>query len=181
MNKQPIKPFDLWQETTAALAHEGVLLNTVGADGKPNTMTIGWMTAGIIWGKPILTVLIRPSRHSFGRIEEVREFTVNVMPPRFAGAIQLCGSTSGRDVDKFALTDLIAAQAQEVRVPVIEQAVICYECRVVHTNDVIPANFTPDIITSFYAKGDFHRVYYGAVVAAYAAADVRERLAWPQF
>lgn len=51
----------------ATLAHEGVLLNTVGVDGKPNTMTIGWMTAGIIWGKPIVTVLIRPSRHSFGK------------------------------------------------------------------------------------------------------------------
>ncbi|MCX6910821.1 MAG: flavin reductase [Verrucomicrobia bacterium] len=161
MNKQAIKPFDLWQETMAALAHEGVLLNTVGADGKPNTMTIGWMTAGIIWGKPIVTVLIRPSRYSFGRIEEVREFTVNVMPPRFAGAIQLCGSASGRDVD--------------------EQAVICYECRVVHTNDVIPANFAPDISASFYAKGDFHRIYFGELVAAYAAEDARELLSRPQY
>lgn len=177
MSYQSIKPFDLWQETVAALEREGVLLNTIGADGNPNTMTIGWMTAGIMWGKPVLTVLVRPSRYSFSKIEEVGEFTVNVMPPRFAGALQICGSVSGRDTDKFALTDLLPSQAQEVRAPVIVQAAICYECRIVHANDVILANLKPDIVATFYPKGDVHRIYYGEVVAASAVPDARERLA----
>jgi flavin reductase (DIM6/NTAB) family NADH-FMN oxidoreductase RutF len=66
--------------------------------------------------------------------------------------------------------------AQKVRVPVIEQAVVCYGCRVVHANEVIPANLTADIKASAYVDGDFHCVYFGEVLAAYAAPDAREKL-----
>ncbi|MBI5686119.1 MAG: flavin reductase family protein [Verrucomicrobia bacterium] len=177
MNKQPIKPFDLWQETMAALTRGGLLLCTMGADGKPNPMTVGWMVGGVIWGKPILEVLVRPSRYSYSRLEQVSEFTVNVMPPEFAEAIQICGSMSGRDTDKFAETGMTATPSQQVKVPLIEQAVISYECRVVHTNEVIPPRLAPEIVSSFYPQGDFHRVFFGEALAACATPDVRKRLA----
>lgn len=40
----------------------GVFLVTQGKERKPNIMTIGWMQGGIIWGRPIISVLVRPSR-----------------------------------------------------------------------------------------------------------------------
>jgi hypothetical protein len=46
----------------------------------------------------------------------------------------------------------------------------------VHTDEVIPANLGADIKASAYADGDFHRVYFGEVLVAYAAPDVREKL-----
>lgn len=177
MNKQPIQPFDLWRETMTALTRGGLLLCTMGADGKPNPMTIGWMTGGVIWGKAILEVLVRPSRHSFSRLEQNAEFTVNVMPPEFAEAIQICGSVSGRDADKFAEAGMTPAPAQQVKVPLIEQALISYECRVVHTNEVIPAHLAQEIVPAYYPQGDFHRVFFGETLAAWAAADARARLA----
>ncbi len=177
MSKQAIQPFDLWRETMAALSRGGLLLCTMGRDGKPNPMTIGWMAGGIIWGKPILEVLVRPSRYSFSRLEENTEFTVNVLPPDLAEAIQICGSVSGRDADKFAETGMKAVPAEQVSVPVIEQAVIQYECRVVHTNEVLPPHLTPEIVSAFYPQGNFHRVFFGETVAASAAPDAKARLA----
>jgi len=176
MSKQPIKLFDLWQETIDSLTHEGLLLCSVGADGKPNVMTIGWMTGGVIWSKPILVVLVRPSRFTHGRLDQVGEFTVNVLPATFADAIQHCGTASGRDGDKFAHTGLRPVAAQKVRAPIIEQGLVHYECRVVHTNEVIPANLAADIKASAYESGDCHRVYFGEALAAYAATDAREKL-----
>ena len=149
---------------------------SIGADGKPNVMTIGWITGGAIWSKPILTVLVRPSRFTYSRLNEVAEFTVNVLPPAMAPVAEVCGTVSGRDADKFAQTGLKPMPGQQVRVPVIEQAVVHYECRVVHTNEVIPTNLAAAIRTSAYRNGDFHRIYFGEVLAAYAAADARERL-----
>ena len=32
---------------------------------RPNVMTIGWLELGIVWRRPIITVLVRPSRHTF--------------------------------------------------------------------------------------------------------------------
>jgi len=85
MTKQSIQLFDLWSETINALTRDGLLLNSIGADGKPNVMTIGWMTGGVIWSKPILIVLVRPSRYTFSLLEQIGEFTVNVLPPELAG------------------------------------------------------------------------------------------------
>jgi flavin reductase (DIM6/NTAB) family NADH-FMN oxidoreductase RutF len=179
MNKQPIKLFDYWQETIDALTREGVLLCSVDSGGKPNVMTIGWLMGGVIWSKPILTVLVRPSRYTYSRLNDISEFTVNVLPASFAEAIQHCGTASGRDGDKFAHTGLKPVAAQKVRVPVIEEGVAHYECRVVHTNEVIPANLAADIKASAYVNGDFHRVYFGEVLAAYAAPNAREKLRRP--
>ncbi|MCX7825932.1 MAG: flavin reductase family protein [Verrucomicrobiae bacterium] len=176
MNKQPIGLFELWQETVDALTREGLLLCTVGADGKPNVMTIGWMSAGVIWGRPVVTVLVRPSRHSYGLLEQVGEFTVNVLPPQFDEAVQYCGGASGRDGDKFAHTSLTPAPAQKVRAPIVEQGVIHYECRVVHKNDVAPATLTPEIVAGAYPQGNFHRLYFGELLAVYAASDASEQL-----
>ena len=52
-------------ETLSRLRDPGLLLAAAGADGKPSAMTIGWGTIGVIWSKPIFTVLVRPSRYTF--------------------------------------------------------------------------------------------------------------------
>ena len=100
--KQPIKLFELWQETINALTRDGLLLCSVGAKGNPNVMTIGWMTGGEIWSKPIIIVLVRPSRWTYSRLAEVPEFTVNVLPPEMIG----CGAI---------LRDGIGPQQRQVR------------------------------------------------------------------
>lgn len=176
MEKQPIRLFDFWQETMSALVRDGLLLCSVGRDGQPNVMTIGWMTGGVVWGKPILVVFVRPTRYTYSRLEEVGEFTVNVLPPEFHEVVQFCGNVTGREVDKFAQTGLTVAPARKVRVPIIGQGVVHYECRLVHKNDVVPENLSEDIVASSYPQGNFHRIYFGEVVAAYAASDARERL-----
>jgi len=45
MAKQAIKPFEFWKETMDMMTKHGLLLCSVGADGKPNVMAIGWMTS----------------------------------------------------------------------------------------------------------------------------------------
>ena len=174
--KQPIKLFELWQETIDVLKREGLLLCSINSKGVSNVMTIGWMTGGEIWSKPIIIVLVRPSRWTYSRLTEVPEFTVNVLPPNLMDAVQYCGTASGRNSDKFAHTKLKPVPAQRVRANIIEQGVVHYECRVVHTNEVIPTNLVDDIKESAYKKGDYHRIYFGEVLAAYAAPDAREQL-----
>jgi len=176
MAKQPIKPFELWLETVDMMTKHGLLLCSIGSDGKPNVMAIGWMTGGIVWGKPILCVFVRPSRYTYSRLEEVGEFTVNVLPPEFKEAVDYCGTVSGRTKDKFSETGLKPAPAQKVKVPIIEQGIIHYECVVVHKNDVQPQFLAKEIAESAYPQGNYHRVYFGEIVAAYADIEKVERL-----
>ena len=78
------------------------ILVTTKADGQVNTMTIGWGTLGIQWGKPIFILFVRESRYTKQMLEKNGEFTINAP----VGAVDknilsYCGTKSGRDVDKF--------------------------------------------------------------------------------
>lgn len=176
MAKVEVNYTDYLKETNKMLGHGGLLLASADAEGKPNAMTIGWGTIGIIWGKPIFIVLVRPSRYTYDLIEITDDFTVNVPPLELADEVLYFGTVSGRDHDKFKEKGLTATPGKKVKSPIVEECVIHYECKVVHKNDVIPDELAPEIRTGAYPKGDFHRIYFGEVLAVYADADAEERL-----
>jgi flavin reductase (DIM6/NTAB) family NADH-FMN oxidoreductase RutF len=158
------------------LTGRGLLVGSYDAAGKANLMTIGWGSIGNIWGVPLWIVLVRPSRYTYQCIEHSGCFTVNVPPEGLSMACAVCGSQSGRDADKFAACKLTAARGVHVLAPTVEECPIIYECQVVHSNDVVPAKLIHEIRSGMYISGDFHRVYFGKILAAYAAPDAAELL-----
>ena len=167
---------DYLKETNKMLRHGGLLLASADAQGNPNAMTIGAGTVGIIW-KPIFVVLVRPSRYTYDLIEITNDFTVNVPTRELADEVLYFGTVSGRDQDKFKAKGFTATPGKKVKSPIIEECVIHYECRVAHKNDVIPDELSEEIRYGAYRQGDFHRVYFGEILAVYADADAKERLA----
>lgn len=151
---------------------KGVLLTTK-ADGQVNTMTIGWGTIGIQWGKPIFIAFVRESRHTKKLLEKNGEFTVNVP----LGAIDksilgTCGTKSGRDVDKVKELGLTLEEPETISVPAIRELPLTLECKVIYKQDQNPAAIAPEYDTRYYAKGtpnegDYHTAYYGEILAAY--------------
>ncbi len=154
------------------LENPGLLLAAQDNRARPNTMAIGWATIGVVWGKPICVVLVRPSRYTYELIEGTGAFTVNVPTPGLADTVAYCGSVSGRSHDKFKDRGLTPCPAAEVSAPIIEECPINYECQVVHKNDVRPAELAPDIKQSAYPQGDYHRVYFGEILAVRADEQV---------
>jgi hypothetical protein len=55
-----------------------------------------------------------------------------------------------------------------------------YECRTLHRNDLAPAALVQAVREEFYPSGDFHRVYFGEIVAAYADENAGTRLSTRQ-
>jgi flavin reductase (DIM6/NTAB) family NADH-FMN oxidoreductase RutF len=176
MPKLPIQYTDYFEQTMRRMRDDGLLLVTSGVDGKPNVMTIGWATMGDIWARPIFMAMVRPSRYSYSRLEELGEFTVNVPPRELTAAVAYCGSRSGRTHDKFLEQSLTAVPSRQVRPPIIQECVVHYECRTLHRNDLVPSALAQAVQDDFYFQGDYHRVYFGEIVAAYADQDAAQRL-----
>jgi len=176
MPKQSVHYTTYLAETMAVMSHEGALLVSVGKSGQPNVMTIGWGTIGWIWGKPIFIAFVRPSRYTYELMEQVDSFTVNIPTPELSRSVAYCGTMSGRDVDKFADRGLTATPSTTVEAPIIEECAIHYECRVVHRNDLLPETLAAEIDRSAYASGDYHRVYYGEILATSADVDAAAKL-----
>ena len=156
------------EKNLRTIQQHGLLLASVGASGKPNVMTIGWGNPGVIWGRPIFVVLVRPSRFTYQNLEATGEFVVSVPTDEMHDACMHCGSVSGRDHDKFADCAFTTTKAGTVGVPLIDQCVMHYECRVVHRNDVIEDRLDNGVCSECYADGDFHRVYYGEILRTVA-------------
>ncbi len=151
---------------------KGVLL-TAKADGKVNTMTIGWGTLGIEWGKPIFTVFVRKSRYTKQLLDKNGEFTINVPYGELDKSILgFCGTKSGRDVDKIQAMALTLEEPLTVSVPAIRQLPLTLECKVIYKQDQDPQAIDPESDGRYYAKGtpnegDYHTAYYGEITAAY--------------
>ncbi|KPK76132.1 MAG: hypothetical protein AMJ79_08105 [Phycisphaerae bacterium SM23_30] len=176
MTKADLDPFAYLSEFYKLLSSPGALLVTQGWEDRPNVMAIGWAHIGIVWSKPVCIVYVRPSRHSYTCLEQQRQFTVNTVTRDMAEMVELCGTVSGRERDKFTAAKLSAVPSKKVKPPVIEQGILHYECRVVHYSEVQPANLHREIIVSRYAEGDFHRVYYGEIAACYGDGEALQRI-----
>jgi flavin reductase (DIM6/NTAB) family NADH-FMN oxidoreductase RutF len=179
MAKHIVGYADYFSETMWRSNEDGLLLVTAGRAGVPNVMTIGWCALGIMWGRPVFTVMVRPSRHTFQMLEESPEFTVNVPPLELAAAVKHCGAVSGLDHDKFRETGLLPVPSWEVKPPVILQCVVHYECRIIHRCDMSAETLAGNLRSRYYPQGDFHRYYFGDIVVSYADHDALARLAMP--
>ena len=148
-------------------------LATAGTPDDYNTMTIGWGTLGIEWGKPIYTVFVRESRHTKALLDKNPEFTINVPYGAYDKSIlSICGTRSGRDMDKIAHLGLTLEEPETVSVPGIRQLPLTLECKVLYQQDQDPKAIDPACFERYYTKGtrndgDYHTLYLGEITAAY--------------
>jgi flavin reductase (DIM6/NTAB) family NADH-FMN oxidoreductase RutF len=154
-------------ETLKKLEDPGLLLVGAKKDGKPNVMALGWGFVGVLWGKPVFLVAVRPSRFTHEFIEDTGEFTVNVPSEGMEEAVSYCGEVSGRKRDKFEKCNLTLAKGRKVNAPVIKECKIHYECKVLHKFKVKRDLVPPDLRKAFYPKGDFHTLFLGEILAVY--------------
>ncbi len=175
MAKRPARYREHFEIACSAL-EKGVLLVSLDESGKANPMAIGWGAMGIVWGRPLWVVLVRESRYTHGCLEHTGDFTVNIPYPGLQEAVDFCGTHSGRDYDKMAHCGLTARQSEHIKSPGIEECGLIYECRVVQKTDVVPEHFAPEVLRECYPGGDFHRVYFGEILATWADEDLHQRL-----
>jgi len=133
--------------------------------GRFNTMTVSWGAMGGLWGRPFVQVVVRPTRHTYGFMERYDTFTLCAFPEDYRDALNLLGTKSGRDGDKIAASGLTPVASTRVSAPSFAEAGLVIECRKIYWADLEPDHFLSSDIGSHYPIKDYHRVYYGEIVA----------------
>lgn len=107
-----------------------VMVSCASLNQRPNIITVAW--AGTVNSDPpMLSVSIRPSRHSHDIIRDSGEFVVNLVSRDLLQACDLCGVRSGREHDKFSLCGLTPIPAAGLAAaPAIAQSPAYLACRV---------------------------------------------------
>lgn len=174
--KKEIKVFEYANDIFTALK-KGILLTTKAED-TVNSMTISWGTLGIEWEKPMFTVFVRENRFTRHQLESNPEFTINIPHGSFDKKILgICGTKSGRDLNKIKELNLTLETPNIISVPAIKELPLTLECKVVYKqkqdkNAITEENrikcYPQDVDSLFHgANKDFHTAYYGEIVSAY--------------
>ena len=97
------------------------------------------------------------------------EFTVNIPLGEFdKNILSVCGTRSGRDIDKFAHLGLTKEEPLTVSVPGIAQLPLTLECKVIYKQEQDESAINGENTARYYpGNRDYHTAYYGQITAAY--------------
>jgi flavin reductase (DIM6/NTAB) family NADH-FMN oxidoreductase RutF len=167
-----------WEELTVCACHlwEGQWLLLTAGDfhaGSYNTMTVAWGSLGTMWNRPFAQVVVRPTRYTREFMERFDTFTLAAFPPQHRRALDLLGTRSGRDGDKIAASGLTPIASTVVAAPGFAEAELIIECRKLYSQDLDPTRFLDPSIEKNYPKKDYHRAYFGEIVAVMGVGKYR--------
>lgn len=131
---------------------------SIDSEGKADIISLGWCMP-TSFDPPMMAISVGKTRYSHKLISKSREFVVAFPSEEMGKEVLYCGTHSGRDVDKFEETGLMAVPAKKVRPPLIEGCVANFECMVVGEIET----------------GD-HTIFVGEIVAAHISEEKKRRL-----
>lgn len=166
---------DFWEhagEIVKRLHRGGVLCTVVDTAGKANVLTLGWGQIGPFYhGHPVFSIAITPLRYSWRFIDQVPEFVIAVPDDSLEEALQLCGTRSGRDLNKFQATNLTPIPSRHVRAPSILECPLNIECRVFCR--IAPPH---ELLTPEHRQRPLqeqHTIYFAEVLGSYRWLDAK--------
>ena len=168
-------PFDMLRVRPHHLWNSQWLLLTVGdfKARKFNAMTVGWGSLGTMWGRPFAQTVVRPTRYTYQFLKQCNTFTLCAFPSEYRQALQLLGTRSGRDGDKIAQAGLTPIASTQVAAPGFAEADLIIECRQLYWDDLEPSHFLDSKINGHYPKQDYHRVFFGEILAIWGTDTYR--------
>ena len=131
---------------------------SVDPRGRADIISLGW-SMPTSFDPPMVAISVGKTRYTHRLISESGEFVLAFPSEEMADEVLYCGTHSGRQVDKFKQTGLVALPATKVRPPLIQGCVANFECKLAARIDT----------------GD-HTIFVGEIVAAHVIDERKRRL-----
>ena len=118
-------------------------LLTAGDESGYNTMTVSWGGLGVLWQRPVVTVYVRPSRHTKAFVDANDRLTLSFYASEHKKALGVLGTKSGRDTDKVAEVGFTPAFVDGTTT--FEQAELVLVCRKLYADAIKHECFLDDV------------------------------------
>lgn len=141
------------------------MLVTAGSVDNCNMMTASWGGLGILWHKPVAFIFIRPQRYTDEFVRREDYVSLCFFEEDYREVLNLCGTKSGRDIDKVKETGLTPREGRNGGVW-FDEAKLVLECRKLYAGAIEEAAFVDRaLISENYPTADFHHLYIAEVAA----------------
>ena len=150
-------------ENVFSLIGDRWMLITAGTAEECRTMTASWGGLGVIWGTPAATCYIRPQRYTKELVDREDHFTLAFFGEGHREQLALCGSKSGRDIDKVKECSFTVKTAA-CGAPYFDEAELVLVCRKRFAQPMDPALIPDEVKERWYPERDYHTLYIGEIV-----------------
>jgi flavin reductase (DIM6/NTAB) family NADH-FMN oxidoreductase RutF len=82
------------------------MLITAGNEEKANTMTASWGGLGVMYGKNVAYIVVRPQRYTKEFLDQEATFSLSFLDKEYRSAMNYLGTVSGRNEDKISKSGL---------------------------------------------------------------------------
>lgn len=138
------------------------LLITAKKDGKYNSMTAAWGGLGVMWGKDVAFIVLRPQRYTKEFVDASETFSICVLPEEYRQEYKYLGSVSGRDEDKLSNTRLHVEETNNT--PYFAEANTTLICRKLYAQEMSKDCMLNDWADErWYPDGDYHIMYVAEI------------------
>jgi len=118
-----------WQPGTMLYPLPAVLVSCGTSPQEYNILTISWVGT-VCSDPPMLSISVRPERHSYDIIKNNMEFVVNLPSKNMASVVDYCGVRSGSKENKWEACNLKPIESKHIKTPQIESCPVSIECKV---------------------------------------------------
>ena len=128
---------------------------------KVNAMTASWGSVGVMWGKNVAYVFIRPQRFTKELVDKEGRFSLSVLPEEYKDTLMYFGRVSGRVEDKVKVSGLKVADCDGV--PYFEEANKVLVLKTLYRQQMNEESAFCDCVTKHYPNNDYHYMYVAEI------------------
>lgn len=156
-----IKPEELNKNTFTMIGKEWLLV-TAEKEGRVNTMTASWGGLGVMWGKNVAFIVLRPQRYTKEFVDAGETFSLSVLDDSYRKTLGYLGTVSGREEDKIEKSGLTVEQ--DGGTPYFQEANTVLVCRKLYAQPYDPACFIDKSCEEkWYPEKDYHTLYIAEI------------------
>ncbi len=150
-----------WNKNVFETIGKQWMLITAG-DETTNTMTASWGGLGVLWGKNVAYIFIRPQRYTKEFIDLSDTFSLSFLGEEYREKLQYLGKVSGRDENKIINSGLTLIRDGDT--PYFGEAESVLICKKLYAQELMPECFITDTEdVTWYPNGDYHTMYVAEI------------------
>ena len=156
-----INPEELEKNVFQLIGKDWIAL-TAESGGSANAMTASWGGLGVMWGKDVAFIVVRPQRFTKGLIDNSEMFSLGFLNNSFRKTLNYLGSASGKNEDKIKTSGL--TMLHDCGIPYFDESDITVFCKKLYAQDFTPESFVDKaLIEKWYPGSDFHTMYIAEI------------------
>lgn len=138
------------------------MLITAKKNDKVNTMTASWGGLGVMWGKDVAYIVVRPQRYTKEFIDNAENFSLTFFDDSFKKQLSYLGSVSGKNEDKISKSNLTIIDLN--RTPYFEEGKMSIICKKLYAQEFKPECFIDtNLDEKWYPSKDYHTLYIAEI------------------